>query len=129
MMRVANDRAGFSLVEVVVAMLVLTVGLLGLAAGTGWVIRSTELARVETQRANALQAGVERLKSIPWDDLDAGNDEVGDYTLTWTPVQSDMRSTLVEIVIEGPGQLRGGGGFAQLRSDVVDTIFYRVVRP
>lgn len=123
-----SPRGGFSLVEVVVAVLVLTVGLLGLAAGTGWVIRSVEVARIETARSAALQSGVERLRSVDFDDLGSGSETVDGYEVTWTEVESTNRSRLFEFEVVGPGVGPGGGTFAPIRDDVATSFQYRVVR-
>jgi prepilin-type N-terminal cleavage/methylation domain-containing protein len=121
-------RGGFSLVEVVVAMLVLTVGLLGLAAGTGWVIRSVEVARIETARAAALQSGIEQVRATPFDDLANGSTTVGDYEVTWTELAMTNRSRLFEFEVVGPGVGPGGGSFAPILGDVATTFEYRVMR-
>jgi prepilin-type N-terminal cleavage/methylation domain-containing protein len=126
--RLASGRGGFSLVEVVVAMLVLTVGLLGLAAGTGWVIRSVEVARIETARAAALQTGIEQVRATPFEDLANGSATVGDYEVTWTELAMTNRSRLFEFEVVGPGVGPGGGSFAPILGDVATTFEYRVMR-
>ncbi len=124
----ASSRSGFSLVEVVVAMLVLTVGLLALAAGTGWVIRSVEVARIETARSAALQTGIEQVRATPFDDLTGGSVAVGEYQVTWTELETTNRSRLFGFEVVGPGVGGAGAAFAPIRPDVVTTFEYRVVR-
>jgi prepilin-type N-terminal cleavage/methylation domain-containing protein len=116
-------RDGLTLIEVIVAMLVLTVGLLGLAAGTGYAIRNVELARVETNRAAAKQSAVETLQATPFDDVMAGSETIGAYQVTWSQLSSDSNWRLMEIVVEGPGRAAGG----TVRGMVSDTIQYRLV--
>jgi prepilin-type N-terminal cleavage/methylation domain-containing protein len=123
-----SSRGGFSLVEVVVAMLVLTVGLLALAAGTGWVIRSVEVARIETARSAALQSGIEQVRGTPFDDLAAGSATVGNYQVTWREVEATNRSRLFEFAVVGPGVGPGGGTFAPILTDVSTSFQYRVIR-
>ena len=123
-----SSCTGFSLVEVVVAMLVLTVGLLGLAAGTGWVIRSVEVARIETARSAALQSGIEQVRGTPFDDLASGSATVGDYEVTWGEVESNNRSRLFEFAVVGPGVGPGGGTFAPILPNVSTSLQYRVIR-
>jgi prepilin-type N-terminal cleavage/methylation domain-containing protein len=123
-----RSRAGFSLLELVVAMIVLTVGLLGLAAVTGWVIRNVETARVETARAAALQSAVEGMRAMPFESYADGSTTVGDYTVSWSELGSDGQSRVVNLVLQGPGQVPGSGGFPQIRPDVSDTLRYRVIR-
>lgn len=120
-----RDRAGFTLVEVVVAVVVLAVGLLGLAATTGWVVRQTTLSEVTTDRSFALQTVVEELRATPFDDVDSGSREIGSFTVTWT-VERDGDEMEVEVETSGPG-LRSGGGLPTLGPNVADTFTFRRV--
>lgn len=122
-----DARAGFTLVEVLVALIILTVGVLGLAGTTAIAVRQVTLADVTSDRAAALQTVIERLRSQPYNNLASGTDSVGMFEMTWT-VRQDQRSTAVEIVTLGPGQATGGG-MSGLRRNVADTFVYRIVRP
>lgn len=102
------SRAGFSLVELIVAMLILAVGLLGLAAGTGFVVRSSELGRVETERAQARQSAVELIRAQDFDTFADGDRELGRYEISWETLSSETNTRLVQITIVGPG--RGATG-------------------
>lgn len=122
-----GPRGGFSLIEVVVALVILAVGVLGLAGTTAVVVRQVTLADVTTERAAALQAVVERLRAAPYDSVDTGVDTVGLFTATWTT--SDLgRSKIVRIVTVGPG-LVSGGGMPYLGNTVADTLVYRILEP
>ncbi len=124
-------RQGFSLIEVVVAMLLLTVGLLGLAAGTGWVLRSTEGARIDTARATALQSAVEQVRALDDASLAEGGalDLPGTYQATWEPMGTGVNSTQVRIILRGERhEVRAGGALPTLAPAAVDTLLYRVVR-
>jgi prepilin-type N-terminal cleavage/methylation domain-containing protein len=123
------NRNGLTLIEVVVAMLVLTIGLLGLAAGTGFILRSAETARIDTQRATAVQTAVESLRAVPFDDVTNDTRTVGDYTIAWTQTEAGQNWRRFEIVVTGPGRAPGGGAMQALSMNVVDTITYRLVRP
>jgi Tfp pilus assembly protein PilV len=127
-MGLPSGKAGLSLVEVVVAMLVLTVGILGLAAGTGWVVGSVERARIETARAAALQTAIERIKATPFDEITAGESDDGPYRLSWTEVDGDGRSRVMEVVVVGPGVVGMGGGHPVVSTVAADTVLYRVLR-
>ena len=121
-------RAGFTLVEVLVALVVLTVGVLALAGATAVAVRQVILADVTTERAAALQSVVEMLRARPYDSLSAGSDTVGTFRATWT-VSSTQRSTVLSIVTLGPGLESGSGGMPRLADQVRDTFVYRIARP
>ena len=58
-----NNPGGFSLVEVVVAILVLSFGLLAMAASTGYVATQLKSTTWDTQRNLARQQVIEQLKA------------------------------------------------------------------
>ena len=69
-----RPSAGFSIVELVIAILILAIGVLGIASATGYMVRQITLAEVTSERAAAVQLVVERLKSTPYASLDIGSD-------------------------------------------------------
>jgi prepilin-type N-terminal cleavage/methylation domain-containing protein len=123
----SEDR-GFTLIEVIVAMLVLTAGLLAMAAGGGWAARSVDSAWVNTERANALQAGIERVRATPFEEIEEGSLQVGRYQVTWSEQSSSDRATVLEFQVEGPGVQPGVFGLARVGASVSSTFSYSVVR-
>lgn len=123
------SRAGFSLVEVIVAMMVLTIGLLGMAAGTGWMIRTVHFGELETARSAAFQSAVESLRAQSFDDLANGSETFGDFTVSWTLGGGGNLARDVEIVVVGPGRSSAeGGGMPSVSEAVADTFTYRILR-
>jgi prepilin-type N-terminal cleavage/methylation domain-containing protein len=82
--RRTDPRAGFTVVEVILAMVVLAVGLLGTAGTTLLLVSQTTLADVRTERAVALQGTIEGLRSIPFDSVSSGTDSIGAFEISWT---------------------------------------------
>lgn len=120
-----TDRGGFSLVEVIVALIILTVGVLGMAATTMLVVRQTTLSEMTTERSAALQTVIERLRSEDYETLSSGADTVGRFDVNWS-VTTGVRTKQVEIVTVGPG-LTSASGVPTLASAVADTFEYRVM--
>lgn len=118
---------GFTLVEIIIAMVVLAVGVLGVAGTTAYVVRQVTLANVMTQRAVALQTAVERLQSLPYDSVGSGSDSVGRFGLTWTSTTETSTSKLVDIVTTGPGLSSSSGSVPFLTTNVADTFQIRVI--
>ncbi len=119
-------QQGFTIVEVIIAIVILTVGLLGFAGTTILVVQQTALAEVATDRAAALQNTIERLRALPFDSVVAGRDSVGIFDLVWE-VTNGNRWRSVEIVTTGPG-LSSLGGFPALAQSLPDTFTYRIIQ-
>jgi prepilin-type N-terminal cleavage/methylation domain-containing protein len=120
-----DGRQGFSLVEVMVALVILTFGVLGLAATTMHAVRQTTLSEMTTERAAALQSVVEQLRATDYDLLAAGSDSVGLFDMSWT-VTNGNRTKLVTIISTGPG-LSTASGVPVVGASVADTFEYRIM--
>ena len=68
--------AGFSLVELVMALFVLAFGVIGLATTTLFITRQLTLAEVTTSRVAAIQSVMERIRATPYDSIKAGGDTI-----------------------------------------------------
>lgn len=122
-----HAQAGFTLVEVMVALIILTVGVLGLAGTTALAVRQVTLSDVQTERSAALQSAIEQLRTTPFANLTNGSGTYGQFKAEWTIVTGN-RSALATIVTTGPG-LSSGSGMPGLKASVADTFVYRIVRP
>jgi len=128
-MRNATARSGFSLVEVVFAMLILSVGILGMAATTTTLIHQTNISALKTKRALATQHGIERVRGLPYDSISSGTDSFGVFDVSWSMAdESDLAKT-VQIVTVGPGMVSRDDGPSLIQYEVPDTFNYRVLRP
>jgi prepilin-type N-terminal cleavage/methylation domain-containing protein len=124
------NRSGLTLIEILVATVVLTVGVLGMAAGTGWMIRSTTLTRLDTNRAAALQASVEAVRGQAFAQIGSGSASQGEFDVSWSVVESSPNWKRMEFVIAGPGRVTGSSGTnAEIEGSVADTLEYRINRP
>lgn len=94
-------RAGFTLVELLVAMMVFAVGMLALVASAATVTRMMGGARRQTIAAAIAQSRIERLRASPCSTLTSGADTVRGVVSTWT-VQSGTRSVNVSETVIYP---------------------------
>ena len=123
-----NDpRAGFTVIEVILAIVILSVGLLGAAGTTLLLVKQTTMADVATERTVAMQGTIENLRSIPFDSVTSGADSIGVFEVSWTVTSIDRRWKGIEIITTGPG-LSVGEGFPAIAPSVPDTFSYRIVR-
>ncbi len=123
----ASGRTGFTIIEVLVALIVLAVGLLGLAGTTVLIVRQTTLADVASDRSVALQSTIERIRATPFDSVEAGSESSGLYDVAWW-VTDGGRWKDVGIVTIGPG-LSTSEGFPAIDHSVVDTFSFRIISP
>lgn len=122
-----NNRGGFSLVEVVVAIMVLSFGLLAMAASTGYVASQLRSSSFDTQRNLARQQVIEQLRSTIFANLASNTtgQVVGRYTVRWniTNVNTSQRS--VQIITVGPAYRARQGA----RTTVTDTASILILSP
>lgn len=123
-----GTRGGFSLIEVIVALVVLTMGVLGMAATTGFVVRQTTAADMRTNRTAAVQTVLERLRATPWNSLGSGSDVVGHFDVAWSSVNDGITKE-VKLITTGPGLTTVEGVGPRFSDQVADTFVYRIIRP
>lgn len=86
---------GFTLVELMVAMLILTVGLIGLASTAGVVMRLMSGAARQTIAANVAQTRFELLRNHLCSALSGGTDTTRNVTERWT---TSVRGSVMALV-------------------------------
>ena len=69
MKRLRKKKSGFTLIEILVAVVILSIGLLGMAMMTIMVIRGIGLAERQTHATNLAQQLIERMKDVTWSQL------------------------------------------------------------
>lgn len=117
--------------ELVIAVLILTMGLLALAGTTGFAVRSITLADVQTERTAAVQSVVERIRATEFDDVTSGSATVGRYAASWTVDELSSTAKEIEVVTTGPG-LRANSSqnlMPAIGPQVQDTLTYLILRP
>ena len=82
--RVLRPRTGFTIIELVVTIIVLTVGLLAMAGNSMLIGRQMRGARVMTDASAMAQARFERLRAVPCATLAGGTHTAGEVTEVWT---------------------------------------------
>lgn len=122
---VTSERGGFTMVEVIIAIVILAIGILGLAGSTGYLVRTVTLGDLMTERSVASQSVIDRLQSLPYDNVTTGSDSVGIYAVSWEAVDDGPQSKILSVVTLGPGLV--SGSMIQSAS-VADTFVFRILR-
>ena len=79
-----RDERGVSLIEVMVAMVMLTSALLGLASAAGLALRTTVRGRQDMNLWAAVQWKADSLVSLGWGNVTNGSDTFHGYPMSWT---------------------------------------------
>lgn len=114
------------MIEVIVAMVILAVGVLGLAGTTGYIVRQVTLGDLMTERAVAFQTVIDRVQAMPYADVTTGSDVVGVFNVTWEAVNAGSQNKIVTVVTRGPGL--GGTSFPTNDPQAVDSFTFRILR-
>ncbi len=122
-----KNRSGVGLIEVIIGMLVLTVGVLALAGSTTYMAVQLQGADLRTERQVARQQLFEELRAMPHDDVvsvaEGSAVERGSYEIWWSVSDLSWSLKEVEIYTRGPSMLA-----SERRATVVDTVTFRIAR-
>lgn len=95
--RRVRDERGVALVEVMVAMVLLTTVLLSLAAATGHAARQMAFSRRDMDVWSALQSQAESLMAVGYSNVTSGSATVRGYPVTWTVSGTDPKQVMVQV--------------------------------
>lgn len=125
----ASARGGFSLVEIIAAIMILSTGLLAMAASMTYVSAQLNSTAFDTQRTLARQQVIEQLRGTFFDNLttDATGVSVGRYNVRWTVTTPAGvgAARRVSVITEGPAYRASQGS----RVTVTDTATIEIVSP
>ena len=108
-------------------MVILAVGVLGLAGTTTYIIRQVTLADMLTERSAARQTVIEKVNALPLASVMGGSETVGVFKVTWTAVAGAGRSEVTVITL-GPGLATSGANpYPTLGPGVADTFTFMVL--
>lgn len=99
-----NER-GFSLAEVMIAMVILTVGVLGIAASSAAITRMSAEGGRASGSAAVAESRIETLTGTPCASLvSTGSATTGKFTESWTVTNSGLLRTITVTVSYNMGQ-------------------------
>jgi prepilin-type N-terminal cleavage/methylation domain-containing protein len=103
-----GSRAGFTIVELLVALMIFAVGMLGLAATAGSVTKMMGGAKRQVIAANVAQSRLEKLRSSPCGTIVSGADTTRGIINTWTVTTVTRGKSVTDslTIPMGRGQVR-----------------------
>lgn len=98
-----RSRSGFTLVELIVAMLMLTIGLLGLAGVGAVVLKQMKGGTYQTIAASIAQSRFEQFEGDPCASITSGSATVRGMTETWTTAAVGLRAMTIRDTVSFVG--------------------------
>lgn len=121
---------GFSLIEVIFALLILSVGILAMGASTGHVMAQIQASELRTERMGAVRQAAETLRGTAWGSLEnacsnaSQNFGTDHYSVSCTVQLPAGNLKEVTLVTVGPGFRNG-----HFVSTVADTFAISIANP
>lgn len=98
-----GGRTGFTLVELIVAMLMLTIGLLGLASVGAVVLKQMRGGTYQTIAASIAQSRFEQFEGDPCSSIASGTATVRGMTEKWTAAAMGLRAKAIRDTVTFAG--------------------------
>lgn len=102
-----RQQGGFSIVEVLIAIVILAVGMLALATTSIYATTQVRVADLKTERSLAAQEFIEQLRAGPWTSVttrpQASAVRTGSYDVWWTVTNLNASLRRVDVITRGPG--------------------------
>jgi type IV pilus assembly protein PilV len=95
-----QDNRGFTLIEIIIAIFILVVALMGLAGVASTVINGNAFSKEITTATTLAQEKIEELKNTNYQNLTDGNDTQSIYTRTWTITLTATYVKTIEVVVQ-----------------------------
>ena len=116
--RTATD--GFTIVEVLIAIVILAVGMLALATTSIFATTQVKVADLKTEQSLAVQQTIEMLRAMPFDSMRARSEgnalDTGTYDVWYNITSNSRYLRTVTMFTKGPGY-RSGQGWVPLARD------------
>ncbi len=117
-----RNRAGISLIEVVVALAVLSGGIFAISGGLTYGMRQANSAEFRSDLVQIRRYASERVRGLPYDSVKSGAIEMNGIAAAWT-VTPDSTFKRIEMITEGALLTAGTAKWK------ADTIVFEVPRP
>ena len=98
--KAAHKEKGFTLVEILIALTIFAIGILGVASMQVWGLRGNASAIWHSQAATFAADRIEKLMMVDYADLADGEEIQGDYTVTWSVATDNPIDNTATITVD-----------------------------
>jgi prepilin-type N-terminal cleavage/methylation domain-containing protein len=100
----AGNRAGFSLVEIMISMTLLGVAMMSLAGATALGLSQMGKARQDLQYSADVQQVADSLVGAGWNHVSSGSSTIRGRPVSWTVTTANASSQKVDLLVQRRGQ-------------------------
>ena len=114
----ASARAGFTIVELIVAVLILSIGVVGLAGTAAVVTKQMTYAKRETTAATIAERRLEQLQAVSCGNMSSSSATTEGMNVAWTVGSTNNNTKTVTITVTTGGSSSKTytfGGYVQCR--------------
>ena len=102
-LRASNNRDGFSLVEVMIAMTLMAVAMMSLASAAALGLTQMSKARQDLQYSADVQQVADSLVGVGWNRVSSGSSSIRGRPVAWTVTTMSPASQEVDIIVQRRG--------------------------
>ena len=117
-----RTRLGFTLLEILIATVVISIGLLGLAAGAGLALRDMNRSRRDFAYWGDVQQVTDSLLGVGWNVVTSGSTTVRSRTISWTVATETAARQRLTVIVNRPRA-------ASLTAMAADTLVLYLAKP
>ena len=100
----SNGKRGFSLVEVMIAMTLMSVAIMSLAGAAALSLSQMGKARQDLQYSADVQQVADSLVGVGWNHVSSGSATIRGRPVSWTVTTASASSQKLDILVERRGQ-------------------------
>lgn len=100
----SDDRRGFSLVEVMIAMTLMGVAMMSLAGAAALALSQMGKARQDLQYSADVQQVADSLAGLGWNRVSGGSATIRGRPVSWTVSATNVNTQKIDIIVERRGQ-------------------------
>jgi prepilin-type N-terminal cleavage/methylation domain-containing protein len=109
---VSNERRGFSLIEVLIAVILLSLVALGLAVAATFALSQVAKAGQDLRYSADVQQVADSLVAAGYNSVTSGSESIRGRSVSWTVSNPSAKSRQIEMVVQRRGMANSGATYS-----------------